>query len=136
MKRDDEKHNYEILKDVLQLIYPVIILFGIYIIFTGTSQPGGGFQGGAVLVAIFICRYLIYPEEIFDTGLLQKVDKAILVFILALVSLAILIGFREFIPFFNDIYNMAIGILIGIKVSCGLTVIFFTFAAIERGEEH
>ncbi len=131
----DENHSSEILEDVLQFIYPVIILFGMYIIMTGISQPGGGFQGGAVLVAIFMCRYLVYPEGSSDMGFLQRLDKIILIFILALATLAILIGFREVVPFFNDIYNMAIGILIGIKVSCGLTVVFFTFAAIEGGDE-
>lgn len=133
---NDERHNSEILEDVLQFIYPIILLFGMYIILTGISQPGGGFQGGAVLVAIFMCRYLVYPEETRDMGLLQRLDKIILIFILALATLAILIGFREVIPFFNDIYNMAIGVLIGIKVSCGLTVIFFTFAAIEGGDDN
>jgi multicomponent Na+:H+ antiporter subunit B len=131
----EQKHNPEILEDVLQFIYPVIILFGMYIIFTGISQPGGGFQGGAVLVAIFMCRYLVCPGNYGDINLLQKLDKTILIFILALATLAILVGFREIVPFFNEVYNMAIGILIGIKVSCGLTVVFFIFAAIEGGDE-
>lgn len=131
----EQNHSPEILEDVLQFIYPVIILFGMYIIFTGISQPGGGFQGGAVLVAIFMCRYLVYPDSSGNMNLLQRLDKTILIFILALATLAILVGFREIVPFFNEIYNMAIGILIGIKVSCGLTVVFFTFAAIEGGDE-
>ena len=131
----EERHHSEILKDVLQFIYPLIILFGMYIILTGISQPGGGFQGGAVLVAIFMCRYLVSSREMGRLDLIQKIDKLILVFILALASLFILLGFREVLPYFNDIYNMLIGILIGIKVASGLTVIFYTFAFIEGGIE-
>jgi len=131
---ENTRHS-EILEDVLQFIYPLIILFGMYIILTGISQPGGGFQGGAVLVAIFMCRYLVSSKEMSRLDLMQKVDKLILVFILALATLFIMLGFREVFPSFNSIYNMLIGILIGIKVATGLTVIFYTFAFIEGGEE-
>ncbi|MCD6321689.1 MAG: MnhB domain-containing protein [Clostridiales bacterium] len=132
---NDEKRHSEILEDILQFIYPLIILFGMYVIFTGISQPGGGFQGGAVLVAIFMCRYLVYPDEMRGLSMIGKLDKIILVFILALASLVILTGFREIFSFMNQIYNMAIGILIGVKVASGLTVIFYTFADIEGGDE-
>ena len=132
---NDEKRHSEILEDILQFIYPLIILFGMYVIFTGISQPGGGFQGGAVLVAIFMCRYLVYPDEMRGLSMIGKLDKIILVFILALASLVILTGFREVFSFMNQIYNMAIGILIGVKVASGLTVIFYTFADIEGGDE-
>ena len=132
---NDEKRHSEILEDILQFIYPLIILFGMYIIFTGISQPGGGFQGGAVLVAIFMCRYLVYPDEMRGLNMIGKLDKIILIFVLALASLVILVGFREVFPFMNQIYNMAIGILIGLKVASGLTVIFYTFADIEGGDE-
>ena len=132
---NDEKRHSEILEDILQFIYPLIILFGMYVIFTGISQPGGGFQGGAVLVAIFMCRYLVYPDEMRGLNMIGKLDKIILIFILALATIVILIGFKEIFPFMNQIYNMAIGILIGVKVASGLTVIFYTFADIEGGDE-
>ena len=132
---NDEKRHSEILEDILQFIYPLIILFGMYVIFTGISQPGGGFQGGAVLVAIFMCRYLVYPDEMRGLSMIGKLDKIILIFVLALASFVILTGFREVFPFMNQIYNMAIGILIGVKVASGLTVIFYTFADIEGGDE-
>jgi multicomponent Na+:H+ antiporter subunit B len=128
------KHS-EILEDVLQFIYPLIILFGMYVVLTGISQPGGGFQGGAIVVAIFMCRYLVYPDEMRGLDLIGRLDKIVLIFVLALASTFILIGFREIFPFANQIYNMAIGILIGIKVASGLTVIFYTFADIEGGGE-
>ncbi len=132
---NEDKRHSEILEDILQFIYPMIILFGMYVIFTGVSQPGGGFQGGAILVAIFMCRYLVYPDSMRGLDAIGKLDKVILIFILALASTVILIGFREVFPFMNQIYNMTIGILIGVKVASGLTVIFYTFADIEGGDE-
>ena len=132
---NEHSHHSEILEDILQFMYPLIILFGIYVIFTGVSQPGGGFQGGAVLVAIFMCRYLVYPDSTRGLDAIGKLDKIILLIILALASTFILLGFKEVFPNMNRIYNMVIGILIGIKVSSGLTVIFYTFADIEGGEE-
>lgn len=131
---DETKRHSEILEDVLQFIYPLIILFGFYVILTGISQPGGGFQGGAVLVAIFMCRYLVSSQEIGRIDILKKLDKLILIFILALASFLMMVGFKEVFPFFNRIYNIAIGVLIGIKVASGLTVIFYTFAFIEGGD--
>jgi len=131
---DGIRHS-EILEDILQFIYPIIILFGMYIVFTGISNPGGGFQGGAIVVAIFMCRYLVYPDEMRGLDLIGKLDKLVLIFVLALASTFILVGFRELFPFMNRIYNMVIGILIGIKVASGLTVVFYTFADIEGGDE-
>lgn len=125
----------EILEDILHFVYPIIILFGMYIVFTGISNPGGGFQGGAIIVAIFMCRYLVYPDEMRGLNLIGKLDKMVLIFVLALASTFILLGFKELFPFMNRIYNMVIGILIGIKVASGLTVVFFTFARIEGGDE-
>lgn len=132
---NDNVGHSEILEDILQFIYPLIILFGMYIIFTGVSQPGGGFQGGAVVVAIFMCRYLVYPDEMRGLDTIARLDKLILIFILALASAFILIGFNELFPGMNRIYNMVIGILIGLKVTSGLTAVFYTFADIEGGDE-
>ena len=132
---NDDRHRPEILEDVLQFIYPLIILFGLYVIITGVSNPGGGFQGGAVLVAVFMCRYLVYPDETRGMDAVGKLDKLILIFVLALATSIILLGFRDVFPFMNRIYNVAIGILIGIKVSSGLSIVFYTFADIEGGDE-
>lgn len=132
---NDGTQHSEILEDILLFIYPLIILFGIYIILTGTSQPGGGFQGGAVLVAVFMCRYLVYPDEMRGLDYIKKLDKIILIFILILVSVVIFAGFKDIFPFMNEIYNMLIGILIGIKVCFGLSIIFYTFSTIEGGED-
>ncbi len=43
-----------IVRVVTQKMFPFILMFGVYIIFHGSSSPGGGFQGGVVIGAAYI----------------------------------------------------------------------------------
>ncbi len=45
-----------------RILFPFIILFGIYIFVHGHLTPGGGFQGGAVIASGFLLTYLVWPE--------------------------------------------------------------------------
>lgn len=131
---NEETNSSEILEDILLFMYPLIILFGVFIIVTGATQSGGGFQGGAILVAVLMCRYLVYPDDMLGLDVIKKMDKIVLILILVLGAGVILIGFSNIPYFIKNIYNMIIGILIGIRVSSGLSVIFYTFADIEEGD--
>lgn len=51
-----------------RLLFPLILLFGIYIILHGHLTPGGGFQGGAVIASGFLLLYLARPEQIISRG--------------------------------------------------------------------
>ena len=46
-----------------RLLFPLIILFGIYIFLHGHLTPGGGFQGGAVIASGFLLLYLARPGQ-------------------------------------------------------------------------
>jgi multicomponent Na+:H+ antiporter subunit B len=46
-----------------RLLFPLILLFGIYIVLHGHLTPGGGFQGGAVIASGFLFLYLARPEQ-------------------------------------------------------------------------
>ena len=72
----------ELLSRSLGVLYPFILIIGIYITLNGHISPGGGFQGGAVIAAVFISKHLILP--IHDTRLqnIQRIEKIALVFIL------------------------------------------------------
>lgn len=41
-----------------RLLFPLILLFGIYLFLHGHLTPGGGFQGGAVIGSAFLLIYL------------------------------------------------------------------------------
>ena len=125
------KNNSEILSYMLCGLYPLIILFGLYIIINGHNSPGGGFQGGAVLSSAFITRYLVYAELDFTVRPFQAIEK---IFFLCIVMFPILYLFMEFIPrtsLMNQAYLMLMNFLIGVKVCCGLTLIFFRFVFYE-----
>lgn len=41
-----------------RLLFPLILLFGIYIFIYGHLTPGGGFQGGAIIASGFLLNYI------------------------------------------------------------------------------
>jgi len=46
----------------VRLLFPVLLLFGIYVIVHGHLSPGGGFQGGVIIATAFVLRLLVDPE--------------------------------------------------------------------------
>jgi multicomponent Na+:H+ antiporter subunit A len=47
-----------ILEVVTRLLFPVIVLFSVYLLFSGHNAPGGGFAGGLVVGLALVLRYL------------------------------------------------------------------------------
>jgi multicomponent Na+:H+ antiporter subunit B len=115
----------------LGFIYPLFIVFGLYIIFNGHVSPGGGFQGGAVLSAMFISKYLIIP--LLDTPLekIQKIEKILLLIIVAAPVLFFLTRLNVSHAALNTPYLILMNVLIGFKVACGMSVIFLRFVFYE-----
>ncbi len=120
-----------LLRITMGAVYPFIIVFGIYIIVNGSLSPGGGFQGGAIISSIFIVQYFTTYEQTVSLDILQKLEK---ILYLALIIFAVIfaIQFRGGIPLVvKPYYLLAMNILIGIKVTCGLSVIFYRFVLFE-----
>lgn len=55
--------NDVILHQVVTFLFPVIMLFGVYILLNGHLGPGGGFAGGAVMGAGLMLYSLAFGEE-------------------------------------------------------------------------
>ncbi|MDI3535526.1 MAG: multicomponent Na+:H+ antiporter subunit [Eubacteriaceae bacterium] len=123
----------EIISTMTGLFYPYILLLGFYVILNGHISPGGGFQGGAVLASVFISRYLVDPEKCVRIKILQTAEKLLF---LAIILFAVLIGISK-VMIFNSltpvVYLIIMNSLIGIKVCCGLTIIFFRYVFYEGG---
>lgn len=47
-----------VLETVVALAFHTVLVFGVYLLFAGHNQPGGGFVGGLVSGAAFILRYV------------------------------------------------------------------------------
>lgn len=121
----------EILSKMIGLLYPYIIMFGFYIIINGHNTPGGGFQGGAVLAAVFISKYLVLPIHDMRLESLQLVEKLFYILIILIPTLFLMTGLNAVYPALNVYYLVIMNSLIGVKVCCGLSIVFFRFVFYE-----
>ncbi len=47
-----------ILETSVRLVFPTVLVFGVYLLFAGHNQPGGGFVGGLVCGTAFTLRFV------------------------------------------------------------------------------
>ena len=66
-----------ILRRMVAVLLPMILLFGIYVLFNGHLSPGGGFSGGAILGAGLILHSLAYGFEKTGRFFTPRVFKAV-----------------------------------------------------------
>ena len=62
-KEDEKRKASLILRTGSRILFPLILLFGVYIFIHGHLTPGGGFQGGAIIASGFLLIYLAFPRE-------------------------------------------------------------------------
>lgn len=125
------KNNSELINRMVGIVYPFVVLIGLYVILNGHVSPGGGFQGGTILATALITRYLVYPNFDINLDVIEKIEKIIFVFILIV---PVTYVFMELFPtndFLNETYMTTMNTLIGFKVFCGLSIIFYRFVFFE-----
>jgi multicomponent Na+:H+ antiporter subunit B len=59
----------------IRLLFPVLVLFGVYIVVHGHLSPGGGFQGGVVIATAFFLRMLADPDFLLDHGWVRLLES-------------------------------------------------------------
>ena len=119
--------NSYLMKTIVKMLFPVILMFSIYIVWNGTSSPGGGFQGGALLSTIFLSFYLFLPKQKLDLDKIKRIEKVSYMTILLLFIL-----FNIFSPSDKTIYLLAMNIIIAVKVATAFMIIVVDF----EGEEN
>ena len=77
---DSEDMNYEprfdkILQQVTFILFPLIMIFGIYVVLNGHLSPGGGFSGGAIMGAGLILYLNAYGIEKMGRFFTEKTHK-------------------------------------------------------------
>lgn len=80
--------NDPIVCTVVKLLIPVILVFGVYILFNGHLSPGGGFSGGAILGAGFILFAMAFGEEKAAEIITPKVIRTVTIASLSFYCLA------------------------------------------------
>ena len=51
-------HRSVVLETCVRLVFHTVLVFGLYLLFAGHNQPGGGFVGGLVAGSAFVLRYV------------------------------------------------------------------------------
>ena len=83
-----EPKDDSILQRVTFLLFPVIVIFGIYVILNGHISPGGGFSGGAIIGAGLILYANAFGFEKLNRFFTEKTYKWISFIALAFYCLA------------------------------------------------
>lgn len=76
-RRDDAPRDPEaglVLRAGSDLLFPLLLVVGLYIILHGHLTPGGGFQGGVILAAAFFLPILARPSQQMDHGGLMAIE--------------------------------------------------------------
>lgn len=67
-----------ILRVGTKMLVPLMLVFGLYIIFHGDLSPGGGFQGGVAIASGFILYGLVYGAPAMRKILPRSVSDALI----------------------------------------------------------
>ena len=131
------KYDNTLLQIATKVLSPLIVLFGLYIIFHGHLSPGGGFQGGVIIASAFLLQFLAYGDEV---SINHKIIKIIESFSGASFAILGILGFIVGDLFFGNILPVgAIGslasggiipilyILVGLKVSAEMIALIEYF---------
>jgi len=118
-----------------KLLFPAIILLGVYVFVHGHLSPGGGFQGGTIVATGFLLMLLAYKDFSVSHNVLSFVESFAGIFFV-LFGLAGFIGGGTFLENFmpvgtmNDLFSGGIipivYILVGFKVAAELTGLIYT----------
>jgi len=55
----DTEAGSVVLETAVRLVFHTVLVFGVYLLFAGHNQPGGGFVGGLVAGCAFVLRYAV-----------------------------------------------------------------------------
>ena len=102
-----EPKDDSILQKVTCLLFPIIAIFGIYVILNGHISPGGGFSGGAIVGAGLILYANAFGFEKLNRFFTEKTYKSI-----SFVSLAFYCLAKSY-SFFTGANHLESGIPLG-----------------------
>jgi multicomponent Na+:H+ antiporter subunit B len=134
-------YENQLLKIAVDVLFPLIIMFGFYIIIHGHLSPGGGFQGGVVIASAFLLMFLAKDDEFSLNHKIISLAEAlsgvgfILLGLLGVLLLDRFLG--NFLPL-GSMGNLFSGglipliyIFVGIKVSAEITALVEYFVRIK-----
>jgi multicomponent Na+:H+ antiporter subunit B len=134
-----------ILRAVTKVLFPMVVLFALYVQAHGDYGPGGGFQAGVILAAAFIAYGLIYgPDSIKRVARPALVKAFIAAGVLlyggvGLVSIAMGGAFLDYglLDAHDPVHGQHLGILlvelgVGITVAAVMLTVYYAFTGAEQ----
>ena len=67
----------DILESITEIVFPFVVIFGIYVVLNGHLSPGGGFSGGAILSAGLILYDVVFNQDNAPIILIVEDESAI-----------------------------------------------------------
>jgi len=137
-------YENKLLTIAVDRLFPLIILFGFYIIIHGHLSPGGGFQGGVIIASAFLLMFLAKNDEFHLNhkliSLIESLSGAsfILIGVLGLLLADKFLG--NFLPLGTMGELLSAGVIpliyifVGIKVSAEITALIEYFIRIKDVE--
>lgn len=132
---DYELKNYDIIHYLVKRMFPLIVVYGLYIQLCGKVSPGGGFQAGAIVAsAVAAISYFSTPEKLLRYAFATSA-LGVLIYICTGVLTTMLGG--EFLNYYaltssahlaQTIGILAIEIGVGLTVFSAMVLIYFSFS--------
>jgi len=136
-KEDEEeegtKHRFEIpssslMRSGAKILFPLILLLGIYVFIHGHLTPGGGFQGGAIIATGFLLMLITYKGF--------KTNHKVMVWLESLAGLGfVFIGFYGLFQYGSFLKNTSWTGNLNDLVSGGFIPLIYIFVGIKVATE-
>ena len=138
-----EPEHDTILQKMSVIIFPIIMVFGVYVVLNGHLSPGGGFSGGAVLGAGFILYLNAFgfekTERFMNAGSVKWITfSALMVYCLAK-SYSFFTGanhLESHIPLGTPGAILSSGLILILNICVGMVVactMYSFYALVRRG---
>ncbi len=119
----------EILNTGSFFIFPIIVLFGVYVFVHGHLTPGGGFQGGVLIASAFVLMMLVNNNSDLNHLVLESIEaiSGFSYVIIAALGLILLGSFLD--PTFLPMGKL------GMLFSAGAIPLIYSFVGLKVGAE-
>ncbi len=135
-KEDEEEEEVErvslpsssLVRTGAKILFPLILLLGIYVFVHGHLTPGGGFQGGAIIATGFLLMLITYKH--FET------NHNVMVWLESLAGLAfVAVGLYGLFAYGSFLQNTHYVGTLNDLISGGLIPLIYIFIGIKVGTE-